>query len=196
MTHEEKVIPNAYFDLLNKDNYGLTEGFSVNPVSCENSDYYPNYLRFCALSDQNAGKSTTHLFINEKDNAIMGFLTLRASSLIERNGDQWLGKPALEVSVLAVSENYTRIGVGRALINLAIEQAAHLHEEHLGVRYIVLASDKQAVGFYEHMGFSTLSDAWENVLPRDKDNTNCPAMYMELSFENYEQYASFDDDDE
>lgn len=195
MTQEDNLIPNAHFEILSKDNFGLTEGFSVNPDSCTNSDYYPNYLRLSAIADQNAGISTTHIFINDTDKAVMGFITLRASSVIERIDDQLLGKPALEIYVLAVSEKYTHKGVGRALINCAIAEATHLNERHIGIQNIVLASDELAVDFYRHMGFAPFTDTWDRVLPRDNCNTDCTAMYMELNFENYEQFLSYDDDE-
>jgi len=110
----------------------------------------------------------------------MGFITLRASSLLSSEGQTIIGRPAIEVAMLAVDQAYERRGVGTALIEFAIAEAALLRGEHLGVRCITLAADHHAVTFYEKMGFNRLSELYE--IPFEPWSVNCVPMLMELQF--------------
>lgn len=192
------MIENAYFTVIDKENVGLAGSFSVNPSSCENSEFYREYLQFSALNDLYSGKNTTHLFIDEEANRIMGFVSLRASAIIsEGEGDSMTGIPALEVSVLAADKDYAGQGVGRALIDYVIYQADELHKKFVGLQYVVLAADKKAVGFYEHMDFVSIESRW-NQIPKESWSASCVPMSLYLAFEkNYiVSYVDDEDDDE
>lgn len=190
------MINNAHFTIIDKENVGLAGQFSVNPSSCENGEFYKRYLQFSALHDLHTGKNTTHLFIDEEANRIMGFVSLRASAIIsEGEGGSMRGTPALEVSVLAVDKDYAGQGVGRALIDYVIYRADELHKSYVGLQYIVLAADKNAVGFYEHMDFEPIESRW-NQIPKENWSANCVPMFLCLSFENSYTVSYRDEDDE
>ena len=192
------MIENAHFAIIDKENIGLSSSFSVNPSSCENSEFYSEYLKFSALSDMYSGRSTTHLFIDESANRIMGFVSLRASAIISEGEDGGMtGIPALEVSVLAVDKDYAGQGVGRLLIDYVIRQANELHKNYVGLQYIVLAADTKAVGFYEHMRFVPINSRWKQM-PKENWSANCVPMSLYLDFEERitVSYADMDDDDE
>lgn len=192
------MTENAHFAIVDKENIGLAGSFSVNPSSCENSEFYSEYLKFSALGDMYSGRNTTHLFIDENANRIMGFVSLRASAIIsEGEGGSMTGIPALEVSVLAVDKDYAGQGVGRLLIDYVIRQAKELHENYAGLQYIVLAADTKAVGFYEHMKFVSIKSRW-NQIPKENWSANCVPMslYLEFEEERTVSYTDMDDDDE
>lgn len=190
-----KDVKSAYFSIVDTKNIGLAESFSVNPSSCENSGFYREYLQLTAISDLYSGENTTHLFIDEEVNRIMGFVSLRASSVISQRDDGLMeGSPALEVMVLAVNQEYERRGVGSALIDYIIALADELHKNNIGIQYIVLAADKLAVGFYEKMGFVHLEDRWYKI-PKETWSSNCVPMVMSLNFEK-DYIISFADDDD
>ena len=189
-------VTEAYFTQVNSANIGLAATFSVNPSSCENSSFYKEYLLFSALSDLRSGHTTTHLFIDETANRIMGFLSLRASSIISQGeGRVMLGEPALEISMLAVDKEYERRGVGRTLIDFALSEAAELHNNHLGIRYIILAADPMAIPFYKKMGFVPLEDRWSHM-PKENWSSRCDPMVLELNFESEYLETFIDDSDE
>lgn len=192
------MFDHAHFEVFNKNLAGLTSSFTVNPDSCENSGFYSEFLCYSALSDQVAGRSTTHVFIDDDQNKIMGFISLRANSILSIEDDGTiLGDPALEISVLAVAQEYEGRGVGTALIDFALSEAAHLHEMHMGVQNIVLAADPKAIGFYAKNDFQEMSrEAFEQHFPKENWNQNCVPMRMELSFENFESFADLDDDED
>lgn len=161
---------------------GLAFNFEVNPSSCGNPGYFSEYIRFCALQDNQSGKSTTHILLDRKEENIVGFVSLKATTLLtEIDVDDkkiWTGEPALEISELAVHKNFERQGVGSALIDLSIAFATKENETTLGIRHLVLAADPQAVSFYQHKGFSLLRDYF--LIPMDGTNSNCVSMFMQL----------------
>lgn len=160
--------------ILNQELVGLAFDFKVNPNSCGNPEYFEQYLRFCAISDNAAGKAVTHVAIDTKTNQIAGYVSLRAASLIV--GEE--GEPALEIYNLAVDNRYEHQGIGRILVDTAIAITASLNENYIGVRNLLLASEPKAVGFYKKCGFESLQDYYRML--KEHQNQNCIAMMMRL----------------
>ena len=97
---------------------------------------------------------------------------------------------------MAVDQDYERRGAGTALIDYVIAQADKLHEEFLGIQYLILAADKIAVGFYKKMGFDLMENQWERI-PKESWSANCIPMSMFLDFEkNYTESFICDDAEE
>lgn len=159
---------------------GLALNFRVSPASCGNHMHYENYIRFCAVTDKVCGHGTTHVFIKEIDGTeyLTGFITLRASSLVEDCEGMLQGHPALEISELAVDERFAGQGIGRLLVGLSIAMADGINETSAGVRYIVVCSDPQSCEFYKRCQFSMLG-ALGNI-PRENWNNSCVPMYLQL----------------
>lgn len=122
----------------------------------------------------------THVFLTEQSGAehISGFITLRASTLMKEHDGIIYGEPALEISELAVAADRAGAGIGRILVDFAIAKADMLNCEHLGIRYIVVCSDPQSVGFYEKCKFKKLFGAGR--IPREGWNNDCTPMYLQL----------------
>ena len=176
--------PSYTIELLNNGNVGLAWNFNVNPTSCADPDFYRNHLLFNALTEQKAGNTTTHIIIDQQKNRILGFVSLRATSVLTKHeSGRELGDPAIEISVLAVDKDYERHGVGRTLIYHVINEAIFLHENHLGMKNIVLAADAKAVPFYKKLGFTRLNKVWDSDIPRETWNLNCVQMCMQLFFD-------------
>ena len=160
----------------------IIRSFKVNPESCENPTHYEEYLIYNALNDIDDGKGLTYLFLDENDDnheqRIMGFVTLKASSLIKEGELKKLGEPALEISELAVDVNYERQGIGSKIIAYVIDIAKELNKTQLGIRYLLLCADRSAVGFYEKVGFKKQNSCYE--IPRENWNQKCVPMGMKL----------------
>lgn len=166
---------------LNPDNAGLAWGFHVSPDSCDNPDYYNNYIRFCAFSDYQSGVGVTHLLIDKEsgNNVLAGYVTLRATSLVSSGADGVKNvQPALEIAELAVHEDYERNGVGLGLIAIAVDMADSLRRKSIGIKYILVCSDPKSIGFYEKSGFVKLSSLYEAL--HDGWNNHCEPLFITL----------------
>lgn len=170
---------NVSHKVMNSECIGLAWKFRVSPDSCENPTHYEQYIQLVAVMDGNMGMGTTHLLVDDDTNELMGYITLRATSLVSENerGNK-IVHPALEIAELAVAEKYERIGVGTSLVRFAILTADDLRERLLGIRYVVLCADPKAVGFYEKLKFAKVRDIYDVL--RDGSNDNCEAMFIEL----------------
>ena len=176
---------NTDFKRLTQDYMQLAWEFCVNPESCENPKHYESYLQLDALSDANSGRGTTHLLLEvddtNKPKAIMGFMTLRATSLTkEDERGEICGSAALEITELSVDEKYERNGVGSKLIGLATLLAEEVNRDHMGIEYIVLCADHRAVDFYRKTNPSFVRLADYYTVPREGWNENCIPMGIRL----------------
>lgn len=175
-------MPYSY-ELMSGKFMGLAWKFHVSPDSCDNPDYYEQYLRLCSISDYKSGMGITHLIVDTDNEgnavAIAGFVTLRATSLVNTDGNGVkIVHPSLEIAELAVNKDYERKGIGTKLVDTAIFIADKLRASFLGIKYVVLCADPKAIGFYEKMDFGKIGDLYEAL--REGWNNNCEPMYITL----------------
>ena len=172
-----------YKTKLNQSNSIMGWSFNVDDSRCQNPDHYNNYLRLQALTDQNDGLGETYLYIEQDDDTkeenIMGYITLRASSFIKDMGEsKKFGYPALEIAELAVDKRYSGRHVGTDMVLDAINIANELNDI-ISIKYVVLCADPQAEEFYKKLEFVKMRDIWEEV-PREHSNITCVPMYIKL----------------
>ena len=167
---------NARFELYKIEHAGLAFNFKVNPSSCKNPEHYENYLKFIAINDKAEGRGTTHILLDNEH--ILGFITLRASSLMRDVDGKTYGDAALEIAEIAVCQTDERKGFGRLFVDLALSIASQLNNTALGIRYITLCADPSAVDFYKKLGFKPVADYGE--IPREGWNDNCVPMFAKL----------------
>lgn len=176
----------AYYQDIFSDEYmDLTQKFKVNPESCDNPHHYENYIQQTALLDSYQGMGTTHIFIDENDETheknIMGYITLRASSLIKEMGESSkFGHPALEIAELAVDKRYERQHVGTDMVKFAVSIAEELNNSLISVKYIVLCADPKAVAFYSGKALNFSSLRTMEDIPREHSNMQCVPMYLKI----------------
>ncbi len=164
---------------LEKTHYKLFSDFRVTE---EKSDYFKTYLTLHALPDQEKGKARTYLCIERNssgNDALLGFYSLRASSLIVEMdlGDKRKGEPAIELYELAVNKATQRRGIGKKLMQDAIA-TIYKASQIVGVRYILVCAKKDAVSYYKKFGFAQLPGYKD--IPRSDDNSECIPMYISL----------------
>jgi ribosomal protein S18 acetylase RimI-like enzyme len=172
----------VYFTQFNKEHSGLAFKFQVNPDSCGNHEHYEHYLRFIALTDRRIGKGFTHILI-QKDTVsdtetIIGFVTLRASSLISENDNEVLGRAAIEIAEIAIGKTFERQGYGKAILDFVFLLVDEMRTSTIGIEYVVACADSASVSFYEKNDFVRLSKHYE--VPREGWNRNCIPMAIKL----------------
>ncbi len=155
----ENTQINSYFDIepVSSKHYSLLADYKCNPKSCNHHEHFNDYLRFCAVSDHTLGMGTTHVickYINDKPTETIGYVTLKAATLItevdEYNKSLMVGKPAIEISELAIKKGYERQGYGSDLLAYVVRMCKRLHDENVGIYYILVYADPKAVGFYKN----------------------------------------------
>ena len=155
--------------------------FHVCPNSCDNPSHYEYYLRLNAISENASGKSVTHILLDCNSDRIAGFVSLRASSLVDVCDGVSFGTPVMEIAELAVDQEYEHCGIGTKLVQLALVLAEKLNESFMGIRYVMLCADPRAVNFYSRndLGFGRVEDHYN--VPRDGWNKNCIPMYLKIA---------------
>lgn len=172
---------NLEIEQLNQDLVGLGWDFHVSPISCDNPDYYEQYLRFVAVSDFQSGMGVTYLAVNHTDtgNAAAGYITLRASALsIPGEDGKPLTCPALEIAELAVAEKYERQGIGTMMLDFAVRMVVELRKTKMGVKCLLVVADPSATGFYRKYGFGDISETYSALY--DGFNNHCTPMVIML----------------
>ena len=174
----------------------IASNFSCDK-SCGNPDHFNEYLRYYAISDIKTGMGVTHICCGFDDSGmpvkIIGFVTIKTSSVITDDDGTFNGKPAVEISELAVDEAWVRQGFGTMLVKYALAKIAET-KTNIGVRYVVVCADEQAVEFYKKVGFDSLSSIYE--IPREEWNAGCIPMYIDLSLCNEPVYSEDDEEED
>lgn len=171
-----------YKTKISKVNFSLVETFSVNDEKCKNPNHYNEYLRQNALLDMEQGLGVTYLFVEQNDETkekhIMGYISLRMSSLIKDMGEtKKFGFPALEISELAVDKKYAGLHIGTDMVLDAINIANELNDIS-SIKYLILCADPESENFYKKIDFMKLRSMEE--IPREHCNMTCTPMYLKL----------------
>lgn len=117
-----------------------------------------NFIKEEALEEQERLLNTTHLFIDEDDNKLIGYISLCADSvhldLLERAdlGFSYMTIPAVKIARLAVSNDYKHQGFGGALIEFGVSIASEMQED-IGAAFITLDCYEHRISYYEKFGF-------------------------------------------
>lgn len=170
-----------YRDVMCGDYMEMARNFKVNPEHCDNPEHYENYIWQDSILDHNQGMGVTHVFIDDENQKMAGYITLRGSSLIADSGESFkFGYPALEIAELAVDKSYEGMGLGIGMVMFAVAEAVSLNEANVGFQYVVLCADPKAVGFYENpkLGFKRVSS--DKSIPREYRNQNCVPLMLKI----------------
>ncbi len=169
---------------LNEEHRCLFDDFYVEDEV--NYDFFKNYLTRQSLADQKHGIAQTYLYIredNEGKRSILGFYSLRSSSLIvEKDDFVKNGSPAVEIYELAVKKAHQQRGIGRKLMEDAIATILDV-ADIIGVQHILVCATESAKGYYKKFNFAKLPGYRE--VPRDtrenNSNVSCTAMSLPIA---------------
>ena len=158
----------------------LTEDYPIKPFDCEDEDLN-DFLFNEAVSYQKELLATT--FVMENDKQTLGYYSLLNDSL-QLKEEMFASKsqfrkflrelmpypkrhlktiPALKIGRLAIDKTFKGKGLGSVIMANIISRCIKMNEEQ-ACRLITVDAYKQAVPFYQKMGFKFLIEG-------DKDDT-------------------------
>jgi GNAT superfamily N-acetyltransferase len=119
------------------------------------------------------------------DKKLAGYITIVCGEVVIDDGDPALVQdeglkylynqyPAVKIARLAVDRRVKRRGIGEALVQLSLGRAMEHVCPHVGCRFVMVDSKKEAVGFYDRMGFTMLDT------PANRGREE-PVMFIDLS---------------
>ena len=167
----------------------LTEDYPIKPFDCEDEDLN-DFLFNEAVSYQKELLATT--FVMENDKQILGYYSLLNDSL-QLKEEMFASKsqfrkflrelmpypkrhlktiPALKIGRLAIDKTFKGKGLGSVIMANIISRCIKMNEEQ-ACRLITVDAYKQAVPFYQKMGFKFLIEG-------DKDDTT-RLMFLDLT---------------
>ena len=167
----------------------LTEGYPIKPFDCEDEDLN-DFLFNEATPYQKELLATT--FVMENDEQTLGYYSLLNDSLQLRE-DMFASKsqfrkflrelmpypkrhlktiPALKIGRLAIDKTFKGKGLGSVIMANIISKCIKMNQEQ-ACRLITVDAYKQAVPFYQKMGFKFLIEG-------DKDDTT-RLMFLDLT---------------
>lgn len=124
----------------------------------EHSREMEQFLKSEALSEQENGLNTTHLFIDKDNNKIVAYVSMCNDSIgLEFNEREELELryttiPAVKIARLAVATEYQGCGMGKYLIQFTAYLGERIRE-FSGLTFVTLDCYEHRVSFYEKLGF-------------------------------------------
>ena len=167
----------------------LTEGYSIKPFDCEDEDLN-DFLFNEATPYQKELLATT--FVMENDEQTLGYYSLLNDSLQLRE-DMFARKsqfrkflrelmpypkrhlktiPALKIGRLAIDKSFKGKGLGSVIMANIISKCIKMNKEQ-ACRLITVDAYKQAIPFYQKMGFKFLTE--------DDKNDTTRLMFLDLA---------------
>ena len=177
---KDKIKPNEIkIEKLNRS-HDLSKFKSYEPELVD-------FLQEDALRNQEQSLSLTFLWFVEKN--LVGYVTLLTDKInLEGNLKRFFKEkdihykslPALKIGRLCVHDNYLKQGLGRLMVQFAIQKANEINDDKAGCRFITLDAkrniDKRldSIHFYKKMSFKVLKERRKGTTP----------MYLDLKLPN------------
>ena len=167
----------------------LTEGYSIKPFDCEDEDLN-DFLFNEATPYQKELLATT--FVMENDKQTLGYYSLLNDSL-QLKEEMFTSKsqfrkflrelmpypkrhlktiPALKIGRLAIDKSFKGKGLGSVIMANIISKCIKMNKEQ-ACRLITVDAYKQAIPFYQKMGFKFLTE--------DDKNDTTRLMFLDLA---------------
>lgn len=146
-----------------------------------------DFLQQDALNQQKRKISVTYLWFKRDTNDLVAYITISPDCVKVKNIDGQLAQrfrdkginykslPALKIGRLCVQDKFLKRGIGKLIIQFAINIAAKLSQQ-VGCRFLYLDakrnpnSNLDVIHFYKHMGFE---------LYKERGNRETP-LYMDI----------------
>ncbi|MCD8296925.1 MAG: GNAT family N-acetyltransferase [Prevotella sp.] len=161
----------------------LSTDTEIKPLKCTDNDLN-DFLQVDAKKYFEELLAVTYLLEDTSHDKTVAYFNLLTDMMISNPDDrsEWnrLNRsihnskrrshyPAVKIGRLAVSEEYIGKGIGRDILRLI--KFMLTHENIVGCRFLTVDAYKNAVGFYEKLGF--------RIFSVKEDSPTCP-MYYDL----------------
>jgi len=142
-----------------------------------------NYLKEKALEDYRRNEATTTLVVKKYRNqlCLLGYYTLKNTSLLFRPDQTLRGYPAIEIMYLAVQKEHQRKGIGSRILRGIIYRAYQLSRNFSAVTVLILSSKNCAAEFYKKNEFRELGEYLDMLY--DPCRAETTALFLNLSLE-------------
>lgn len=170
-------IDNGNLPNLDIINVSEVEENLLRRFSCK-EDSLARYLKEFAKSYHNAGAGATNVVINQDNNEIIGYYTLKCSCVKVHDPEMSEEEkyfPAIEISRFAIKRTYEGKGWGKGIFSLALSEIDKLKKNSIGVQMIILFALPDVTGFYNKFNFKELDATMATY--ECKDNEDCICMY-------------------
>jgi len=139
-----------------------------------------DFLNFDARKLDEVGEGSTYLYIDEDTKSLIGYYTIKCSSIQIKEGRYPKVFPAIEVSRFAITESYQGIGLSQSLFSDLIDEIRYINDNYVGVKFITLFSiSDKSFKFYSDFDFEVGNEETTIVL-EDDINYNCTFMFALL----------------
>lgn len=148
--------------------------YDVSDFDCGNIESLNSYITGDAFQDNLNRNVRAFLIIEQKSDKIIGYYTLRSSS-IKSEGEYY---PVIEIARLAIHKDYQKQGLGTAIILGLIGQKVYKISELIGIKGILVFADSDAIDFYrKRVGFVELTKNSIEVI-EDNYRDDCTALIL------------------
>ncbi len=149
-------------------------GGEIKPFHCTNDDlndflrddakkYLSDLMAVTYLLEDNANGKTVAYFSLLNDKIVSDPEQRKIWNRLSRgiaNSKRRRSYPSVKIGRLAVSEEYSRCGIGRDIIIMVKHMFTHGNKT--GCRFVTVDAYKDAVGFYRKCGFDFISEGDRN----------------------------------
>jgi len=136
-----------------------------------------DFLNYDARRLDENGEGSTYLYIDEDSKSLIGYYTIKCSSVQIKEGRYPKVFPAIEVSRFAIDEHYQGEGLSQSLFSELIGEIKYINDNYVGVKFITLFSiSDKSFKFYSHFDFEVGDDETVKVLD-DDINYKCTFMF-------------------
>ncbi len=167
---------NIDFDYISEETYDMFSYFDCTDEGINNF----LYQKAKELDDNSLG--TTHLAIDTDKNRIIGYYTLRNSSLLYSvdNGKTIRGIPSTEIYMFAIDKEYQgleyndKYNISDFILKNAIMKISDSSNDISASKFIILNSVDKAINFYKRNGFEEFKDFMQYLDDDKSINIICP----------------------
>lgn len=151
---------------------------SVGDFSCGADHPLNDFL--CSFANEYAKNKYGLTYLLFLDDEIAAFYTLKVGSIIMNDGET-VSIPLAEIARIAVSFDLQNYGLGTSVFYDFIMPKVEIISKYVaifGIMVFVLPDDKNAISFYEHIGFVRADDEVQRNI--DHFNEDCDLYILKL----------------